>query len=128
MSRPLGITIVSIVLTIAGVIQILVGFEIQGITNLWLEKAASVAGYTGWSAIVTGVLTLIVAAGLFTLAGWAWLVAVAVMVIRIVSDLYVGLTHGFSSAVGYVSVAEIVVSAIVLIYLTRRHVRTAFGR
>jgi len=128
MSRPVGVTIISILLIISGVVQILVGFEIQGITDFWLEKITAAAGFSGWSAILTGILTLIVSAGLFTLAGWAWLVAVAVMVIRLVSDAYVGLTVGFTSVTGYVTIASIVLSALVLLYLMRRNVRAAFGR
>jgi len=128
MSRPLGVTIISVLLIISGVVQILIGFELQGITNLWLERITAVAGLSGWSAIVTGILTLVVSAGLFTLSGWAWLVGVAVMVIRLVSDAYVGLTVGFTSVTGYVTIASLVLSALVLIYLLRPNVRSAFGR
>ena len=125
-SRPLGVTIIAIVLAFSGVLQILIGLEARGITSFGL--AAATDGIGGWSAIVTGVLTILVSAGMFTLAGWAWLLTVAVMVIRIVGDVLVVVTVGLGTTAGSAAIGGLVVSAIVLWYFLRANVKTAFGR
>jgi hypothetical protein len=77
---------------------------------------------------VSGVLTLIVAWGMFTTAGWAWLLTVVVMVVRIAVDAWAVITHGLGSAIGGAAVANLVISAIILWYFSRPNVRSAFGR
>lgn len=127
-SRPLGITIIAIVLAFSGVIQILVGLEARGITNFGLTAATDAAGISGWTAIVSGVLTILVSVGMFTLAGWAWLLTVVVMIIRVVGDLFVIVTLGLGSTAGSAAIGSLVVSGIVLWYFMRPNIRAAFGR
>lgn len=127
-SRPLGVTIAAIVLAVSGVFQVLIGTEALGMTSLGLGAAADAAGVSGWASIVSGALSIIVAGGLFTLQGWAWLLTVVVMAIRVVSDVFVVVTHGMSSTLGAAALGNLVISAVIVIYFTRPHVKAAFGR
>ncbi len=127
-SRPVGITIIAIVLAVSGVFQILVGTEGLGVTNFGLGAAADAAGVSGWAAVVGGVLSILVAGGLFTLAGWAWLLAVVVLGIRVVVDIIAVATHGAGSVLGGASLVNLVVSAVILWYFMRPGVKSAFGR
>jgi uncharacterized membrane protein len=127
MSRPLGVTIAAIVLMVTGVFQILVGFEANGITNLGLTQVAD-ANISGGASLISGVITLTLAAGLFLLVGLARTLVVVVMAIRILVDLYAGFTHGFTSTVGIAAITNLVISAGILWYFNRRSVRDAFDR
>ncbi len=127
-SRPLGVTIAAIVLAVSGVFQVLIGTEALGMTSLGLGAAADAAGVSGWASIVSGALSIIVAGGLFTLQGWAWLLTVVVMAIRVVSDVFVVVTHGMSSTLGAAALGNLVISAVIVFYFTRPHVKAAFGR
>ncbi len=127
-SRPLGVTIAAIVLAVSGVFQVLVGTEALEITNFGLGGAADAAGISGWASIISGALSIIVAGGLFTLQGWAWLLTVVVMAIRVVSDVFVVVTHGMSSTLGAAALGNLVISAVILFYFMRPHVKAAFGR
>jgi hypothetical protein len=126
--RPLGITIIAIILAVGGVFQVLVGLETQGITNFGLTEVAEAGGVNGWASIISGVLTLIAAGGLFTTAGWAWLLAVVVLVIRIVADIWAAVVVGPTTSLGIGSIVAAVVSAVILWYFMRPNVKAAFGR
>lgn len=128
MKRPIGITIAALVLMATGVFQVLVGLEANGITNLGLAQAADAARVSGGASLVSGILTLVLAAGLFLLVGWARTLVVVVMAIQILVDLYTGLTHGFTSTVGIAAITNLVISAAVLWYFRRGNVRDAFNR
>lgn len=127
-ARPLGITIIAIVLAFGGIVQILTGVEVLGITKFGLANVAESAGISGWGSIIGGALTLVVAGGLFTLASWAWLLTVVVMAIRIGVDVFAVITHGSGSALWGAAITNLVISAVVLLYFQRETVRTAFGR
>ncbi len=127
--RPLGITIIAIILAVSGVFQVLVGTEALGVTGfLGLGAAADSAGVSGWASVIGGVLSIIVAGGMFTLAGWAWMLAVVVLAIRIAVDVFAVVTHGAGSTLGISAVTNVVISAVILWYFTRPGVKAAFGR
>jgi hypothetical protein len=126
--RPLGITIIAIVLAVGGLSQILVGTEVLGYTNFGLTKFAETAQASGWASIIGGVLSLIVAGGLFTTAGWAWLLAVVVLGVRVIVDIFAIVTHGPGSTLGAAAIANLVISGIALWYFMRPNVKAAFGR
>jgi hypothetical protein len=126
--RPVGITIIAIILAVSGVFSIIAGLEALRITNFGLAALAEAASMNGWASVIGGVLTLIAAGGLFTLAGWAWILAVIVLVIRVVADIWAMFTFGPSTTLGMSALVAAVVSAILLWYFFRPNVRAAFGR
>ncbi len=127
-NRPLGIVVISIVLAVTGVFQVLVGLEALEITNFGLAEVAEAGGVGGWAAIIGGVLSILVAGGLWTLAGWAWLLAVFVLGVRIVVDLITIVTQGPTTTLGYAAIVNLVISGVILWYFFRPSVRSAFGR
>jgi uncharacterized membrane protein (DUF2068 family) len=128
MNRPLGITLAAVVLTITGLFQVLVGLEANGITNLGLAQAADTVRISGGASLVSGILTITLAAGLFLLIGWARTLVVVVMAIRILVDVYTAATHGVSSTVGIAAITNLVISAAILWYFSRQNVKDAFNR
>lgn len=125
-ARPILITVIAIVLAISGIAQIVVGTEALGLTKFGL--AAGAAGINGWASVLSGVLTIVVSAGLFTLASWAWVLTVVVMAIRIIADVLAVIASGANSTVGGASIANLVISGLILIYFMRPSVKAAFGR
>jgi hypothetical protein len=128
MGRPLGVTIVGIVLAISGIVNVLAGLVGMNILKMDLGVLGAGAEAAGAGTVVSGVLTLIVAFGMFSTAGWAWLLTVVVMIVRIAVDLWAIVTHGWSTPLGYAALVNLVISAIILWYFQRSNVRAAFGR
>jgi hypothetical protein len=127
--RPTGatITVVAVVLAVSGVLRILVGTEALSITDFGLAGADAV-GVSAWASVIGGVLSILVAGGTFILAGWAWTLAVVVLVVRIVVDLIAVVTHGPGSTLGVSAITNLVISALLLWYFQRASVKSAFGR
>lgn len=126
--RPLGVTIIGIVLAVSGVFQLLVGAEALGFTDFGLSTVSDAAGVSGWASVIGGIASIAVAGGLFTLAGWAWMLAVAVLGIRIVVDVIAVATHGFDSTLGIAAITNLIISGVILWYFFRPSVKAAFGR
>jgi hypothetical protein len=127
MTRPIGVTVVAILLTFSGVVRVLLGMEAAGITHFGLAPAMSNASLVATNATISGVVTLIAAGALFTLARWAWYFVIIVLIIRVVADAFGLLSYALSSVPGGVSIADLVLSAVALWYFLRPNVKTAFN-
>lgn len=135
MSRPVGVTILAILALVSGILGLFKAL-------LWLGLGGMLAGATAMAhpiagafiggvvvvfaglAAGTGILSLIFAWGAATLRPWAWSLGVW--------------THGFILVWSLLAVLgpgllverwpEILVSGVVLLYLTSAPVRQAFGK
>ena len=118
--RPLGISIIAIILFIQAVFEIVVGiFSFLGrlITN-------PLAGLlVGWIPMAIGVLLLILAWGLWTLKPWAYWVTLVLEIVNIVLH-FLGYQQAHSL---FAIISGGIISIIVVIYLlVDRNVRRAF--
>src|SRR5258706_5250586 len=118
--RPLGISIIAIILFIQAVFEIVVGiFSFLGrlITN-------PLAGLlVGWIPMAIGVLLLILAWGLWTLKPWAYWVTLVLEIVNIVLH-FLGYQQAHSL---FAIISGGLISIIVVIYLlVDRNVRRAF--
>ena len=132
--RPTGVTILAVLCVIGGLLALIFGslFTFMGpaiaAQAAATEEAAAmvsgpmIIGLGVWS-LVMGLLYLITAYGLFGLKPWAWMVAVVVQVLALISHL-AGLLQG---QVAGALVGSLIAGAI-LYYLLRPHVKAAFGR
>ena len=103
-SRPLGITIIAIVVGIQGIFTLIAGLQ-----------------FLGTISIVLGVLTLLLAWGLWTLQSWAFWTAVLLEIADIINDL-LALRLGATAVI-----PSLVFSGLILIYLLGdESVRAAF--
>ena len=126
MSRPIGVTIVAIVLMFSGAVRILLGLEAAGITSFGLAPAMPNAELIASTATISGILTLIAAFGLFTLARWAWYLAIIVLIVRVTADVFGLVSYAATSTFGGVTLVDLVITAVALWYFWRPHVKAAF--
>ena len=127
MSRPIGVTIVAIVLTFSGVLRVLIGLEAAGITSFGLTPVMPNASLIASTATISGILTLLAAAGTFTLKSWAWYFVIIVLGFRVVADAVGLFSYALSSVPGGVSLVDFAISAIALWYFLRPNVKAAFN-
>src|ERR1700694_2316503 len=92
MSRPLGVTIISILLGINGILLIIVGLTAVlagGVTG------AGFIFFVGWIPLIFGILSLILAWGLWNLRPWAYWTAVVLEALSVITDIF-GLSNNGS--------------------------------
>lgn len=126
-SRPLGITIISILSGLGGLSYLFFGVAALGFGGLATAggASASVAAPTmavGVVYLVLGLVTLFCAYGLWALKSWAWMVAVVVQLIGLATVVLAAVT---GSGLNIVSAA---ISILIVGYLMSGGVKSAFGR
>jgi len=123
--RPLGITIIAIVLGIIGILTLLavilgfVGVAVF-VNNKVLDVIATIVLVFG---AVVAIAEIVVAWGLWTLKVWAYWTAVVVEAIRVVHGLYDWLIAHNPG----VSIVSLIIAIVILVYLLADpNVRAAF--
>lgn len=112
--RPLGVTLIAILLAINGIVGILGG--------LALFASGSLAG--GIIGIAFGLVLLYVAYGMWTLQRWAWLTT---LVIEGLNGLFALITIITSrGATG--AWISLILAGVIIAYLVQPHVRDDFAR
>jgi hypothetical protein len=124
-SRPLGVTIVAILMAIEGII--LIGGGIAGIVaggiigaELGLVGGAIIAASS--VALALGVVGLFIAWGLITGKGWAWIITIIVTIIMAIVNI-IQLVNG-----RYEHVIGLIINGVILYYMYRPQVKAYFGR
>lgn len=108
--RPLGVTIIAILVAIGAILEIIGGLALM-----------AVFAPVGIFALIVGVVSLFVAWGLWTLKPWAFWLVVIVEVIHLVQAI-LSLARGQGSGI-----SDLVIPIIILAYLfLDRNVRAAF--
>ncbi|GLV60449.1 hypothetical protein KDH_72680 [Dictyobacter sp. S3.2.2.5] len=110
--RPVGVTIIAILQAIGGVLEILGG--------IFLLNVSTVAAIIP---IVLGIISLILAWGLWTLKPWAFWVTVVLEAITLITGIVSLVTGNITASV----VIQTIIALAILIYLfADRNVRAAF--
>ena len=130
MTRPTGITILSILNIIGGILLIVVGVyilmlgpfiilkmvskeEIPALLSLWALKILNILAI---GFVIFGIIALVVSYGLLKGYSWAWWFEIILCAIGIVYGIFI-LPK---------SLIGIIVNGIIILYLTRPHVREFF--
>ncbi|MEP6577152.1 MAG: hypothetical protein ABJB85_12055 [Nitrososphaerota archaeon] len=116
-NRPIGITIIAILMVISGILFIIGGV---GLTALGVLSLVFLAG--GIGSIILGIASLVVAWGLLKGAGWAWIVTLIITVISIIVNI-ASLAGGNTA-----NIIGIIINGIIIYYLYRPNVKSYFGR
>lgn len=134
--RPLGITLIVALYIILGILSIVWSGLVFGIGGLsatvgsifGAEAVAAFGSSNVWSGtfgIVTAVVQIIVAIGLFTLKRWAWYLAIIAVGLTVIQGV-IGIFGGgfFAFVCGGIG---LLIPVIILIYLIRPQTRKLFG-
>jgi uncharacterized membrane protein (DUF2068 family) len=118
--RPLGITIIAILLFIQAIIEIIGGF-FSFFGSIIHNPLSGLL--VGWIPLVVGILLFILAWGLWTLRPWAYWVTLILEIVNIVLHLFgYSQTHSL-----FAIISGGIISIIIVIYLlVDRNVRRAF--
>ncbi len=126
--RPIGITLLAIIEILIGVLGLLVSVAIIGLTAL-LSGLPAVGALIGTVGVVIGgvfaffsLIWLATGVGFLHGKGWAWTLGMIFTVLSILGAAYVAFTGVYQA--GYALVFWI----IMIIYLTRSHVKIFFGK
>ena len=118
---PLGVTILAILSALGGIMAILGGMAIMGVSALASEIGALGAAIGGIT-LIMGLIQLVIAWGLWTGKGWAWLLGLIFGVLGILMALASMVGGNFSSLV------SLAINAIIVYYLYTPPVKAFFGR
>lgn len=135
MDRPLGVSVLAFLSLLAGALGIFKGLiwlgfggALAGVTALGHPVAGAIIGgvalFFGGLAILTAIFSLLFAWGAFGLKPWAWSFGVATHGFNLFWSLLVVLGPGVLRE----RFATILISAIVLLYLTKPEIKRAFGK
>ncbi len=122
--RSYGVTILAILEVIGGLVLLGTGASL-GVVGMMVGAVP----YAGWFfgpiifvfvaiLVILGLLSFVIAYGLWTGKGWAWAIALVLAVIGIIINL-------FSLPGGIIG---IIIDVIIIYYLTRPHVKAFFGK
>ena len=130
MEKPLGVSIMAVLIGLGGMVMIIAGIGAMAIAPmLQVFSQSQDAPVLGGIAVASGAITLalgiasiVVAYGLLKGRRWAWTAAVALSIASIV-------VAAISIAGGsYGSAISVIINGMTLYYLFKPHVRAYFGR
>jgi hypothetical protein len=130
-SRPRGVTIIAILIIIAGILTLLVGIGSFAIGPLVGVSVIFVA--FGAISLAVGLAYLAMGYGLWNGKGWAWTISTIVLIIGIIVNIIslprtiAGLYSNTGSSLSG-DIVSIAISAFIVYYLYRPHVKTYFGK
>ena len=149
-ARPIGVTIIAILAIIDGIVLLtggilavtivpLVSSGLNGaLTNITVTDqqgqqvnvqstgmngiVATIAMVAGSIAIVLGIVWFVLAWGLLTGKGWAWIITLILAIISVIFSI-VGIASG-----GAPSIISLIINGVILYYMYRPNVKSYFGR
>jgi len=128
-ARPLGVTIVAILMIIGGIILI-----VGGVLGLFAGIAFSALDLSGIGAVVTailavsiivialGIVSLFVSWGLIKGKSWAWIITIILAIITVITSI-VGIATG-----NVIQIIHLIVYGVIIYYMYRPDVRSYFGK
>ena len=150
--RPVGVTIIGILTIIGGIIFLFAGIglvvlaplisqvnlensntsnstvsiNVNGtdvtIPNNTIFILGGFMGVLGGILIVLGIARFVVAWGLLTGKGWAWIVTIIITIISIILDIILIIFGSFESVIG------LIIDGVIIYYLYRPSVKSYYGR
>jgi hypothetical protein len=121
-TRPTGITILSILAGLEGVVLLFSGFAVMGLGAVTSTGSATILGLAG---LALGALWLALGWGFWTVKPWAWALGVVLAAAGIVLAVLtlIGANGGIINAI-----LSVAFPAVVLYYLNQPGIKALFGR
>jgi hypothetical protein len=134
MKRPVGVTILAVLAVIYGIFSLLLALLgllgsallASGVGAAAIRYSAGTLAYATISDAVLGILYLAFGIGAFRLKGWAWTTGVAALALEVVRQIVGIVIQGFNASTIVRDGIIIVIALLLLWYLFRPSLRTAF--
>ena len=136
--RPIGVTVIAILIIIGGVLLLLAGIAGVVVGSLSISQIIGL-GFVIIGAIIlaVGIGYLVMSYGLLKGKRWSWTITVVLLFIGIAIDVASIIIFGYFTfdtdtssflTTNSGSIAGIIISVIILYYLYRPHVKSYFGK
>ena len=127
--RPTGVTILAVLEALGGLVWLLAGAGMMMVGALMPLFGVglpmflgAIAGLMSVVFLIFGIIAFVLAYGLFSGRGWAWLWSLVFAVIGIILALFEAMSS-FGSGI-----LPMIIYLVIVYYLTRPHVKTFFGK
>ncbi len=127
--RPLGVTLIAILAILGGILGLLAGLLITGVSALFASAFGAAGGVLAGLGVVVGGVFIVVSLiwlaagfGLLNGKGWAWTLEMLVNVLLLSGAI------AFAALGNYSSITGIVLPGLMIWYLTRTRVKAFFGK
>lgn len=135
MKRPTGITVLAVLAIIYGIFNLLLALLgllgsallASGVSARAIKYSAGLLVYATISDALLGIVFLVFGIGAFGLKRWAWITGIAAVALEVLREIVGIVTQGLSAGTIVRDAITLVIAAVVLWYLLRPGVRTAFG-
>jgi signal transduction histidine kinase len=136
--RPIGVTIIAILIIIGGILLLLAGIGVIAVGSLFISQIIGL-GFVIIGAIIlaVGIGYIVVSYGLLKGKRWSWTITMVLLFIGIAINVVSIIIFGYFTFDTYTSsfltsnsgsIAGIIISVIILYYLYRPHVKSYFGK
>lgn len=117
MQRPNGVSVVSVLLWLSGIVNVVSGFAMMSSIS------------TGWGVLQVAIGAAAIACGIgcWQLKAWAWAGTIGLMGLNLVSMLIVWMRYR-DQIVGSRVVVPLIINAVVIFYLLQPKVKAAFRK
>ena len=123
MNRPLGVTIIGILLFILGLFWILGGAAVVTLTGLETLELA-----VGTVSVLVGLLYIVLAFGFFKGWGWAWILTMVVQILGILWSVAQWVINGAEMGAVLGLLIGMIIPIIIVLYLNSVNVKLFFRR
>ena len=137
-NRPIGVTVIAVLVIIAGILLLLAGIGVIAVGSLFISEITGlVFVIIGAILLAVGIAYIVVSYGLLKGKRWAWTITVVLLFIGIAINVVSIIIFGYFTfnmdtysflASNSGSIAGIIISVIILYYLYRPHVKSYFGK
>ncbi|MFX1579386.1 MAG: hypothetical protein ACFFBJ_07025 [Promethearchaeota archaeon] len=113
--RPLGVTIIAILQMLSAIVLLVTG-SLSMMAALALGPFGFLFVILGGVFLIIGIIGFIIGYGLWTLKGWAWMIAFILNLLSVIL------------AIISFDIISLIIPLIIVIYLNQGEVKAAFGR
>ena len=125
-SRPLGVTIIGALYLLVGILTLLGGIGLFGVSTL--AGVAGMGAIAGVPLFIVGVIDILIGWGCFKGWDWVWTVAVIFVFINILLAIYNWWVAGHTMGGLFGTFLGLLIPLFILWYLYRENVKQWFGK
>lgn len=124
--RPLGVTIIGVLLFLLGLIMILGGLALFALGDLVDVEALAVA--TGAVSVVIGIVYIVLAFGFLKGWNWVWVLTMVVLIIGILWSIVQWVLNGMETDQIVSMLLGLIIPIIIVLYMNSKKVKAFFGK